>query len=130
MRCERRAQRVIAPAKVLHAILTRGANAAGLARTKGLPALKRRRQLFVDLRGARSVWRYDRIDGMVLAITAVGVLVAGIEAGLAIGIIGQLTCGIFSLVATLMIFSTYHETMWDKWAGTLVVDDREGRTLA
>ena len=50
--------------------------------------------------------------------------------GLAIGIIGQLTCGIFSIVATLMIFSTYHETMWDKWAGTLVVDDREGRTLA
>ena len=50
--------------------------------------------------------------------------------GLAIGIIGQLTCGIFSLVATCMIFSTYHETLWDKWAGTLVVDDREGRTLA
>jgi len=49
---------------------------------------------------------------------------------LAIGILGQLTCGIFSLVATLMIFSAYHETLWDKWAGTLVVDDREGRTLA
>jgi hypothetical protein len=28
-----------------------------------------------------------------------------------------------------MIFSTYHETMWDKWASTLVVDDREGRTI-
>jgi uncharacterized RDD family membrane protein YckC len=50
--------------------------------------------------------------------------------GLAVGILGQITCGIFTLVATLMIFSTYHETMWDKWAGTLVVDDREGRTLA
>ena len=50
--------------------------------------------------------------------------------GLAIGILGQLTCGIVSLVATLMIFSAYHETLWDKWAGTLVVDDREGRTLA
>jgi len=49
--------------------------------------------------------------------------------GLAIGILGQLTCGIVSLVATLMIFSAYHETLWDKWAGTLVVDDREGRTL-
>jgi uncharacterized RDD family membrane protein YckC len=49
--------------------------------------------------------------------------------GLAIGILGQLTCGIVSIVATLMIFSTYHETLWDKWAGTLVVDDREGRTL-
>jgi uncharacterized RDD family membrane protein YckC len=49
--------------------------------------------------------------------------------GLAIGIISQITCGIFALVATFMIFSTYHETMWDKWAGTLVVDDREGRTL-
>jgi uncharacterized RDD family membrane protein YckC len=50
--------------------------------------------------------------------------------GLAIGILGQLTCGIVSLVAALMIFSAYHETLWDKWAGTLVVDDREGRTLA
>ena len=50
--------------------------------------------------------------------------------GLAIGILGQLTCGIVSLVATLMIFSAYHETLWDKWAGTLVVDDRAGRTLA
>jgi uncharacterized RDD family membrane protein YckC len=50
--------------------------------------------------------------------------------GLAIGILGQLTCGIVSLVATLMIFSAYHETLWDKWAGTLVADDREGRTLA
>jgi uncharacterized RDD family membrane protein YckC len=48
---------------------------------------------------------------------------------LAIGILGELTCGIFSLVSTLMIFSTYHETMWDKWAGTLVVDDRSGVTL-
>jgi sulfate permease, SulP family len=44
----------------------------------------------VDLRGARSVWRYDRIDGIVLAITAVGVLAAGIEAGLATGIIASL----------------------------------------
>jgi hypothetical protein len=33
------------------------------------------------------------------------------------------------LVAIFMIFSAYHETLWDKWAGTLVVDDREGRTL-
>ena len=49
---------------------------------------------------------------------------------LAIGILGQITCGIFTIVSTFMIFSTYHETMWDKWAGTLVVDDREGRTLA
>jgi uncharacterized RDD family membrane protein YckC len=49
---------------------------------------------------------------------------------LAIGILGQITCGIFTLVSALMIFSTYHETMWDKWAGTLVVDDRDGRTLA
>jgi uncharacterized RDD family membrane protein YckC len=48
---------------------------------------------------------------------------------LAIGLIGELTFGIFTLVATLMIFSTYHETMWDKWAGTLVVDDRSGVTL-
>jgi uncharacterized RDD family membrane protein YckC len=49
--------------------------------------------------------------------------------GLAIGLLSQLTLGIFWLVSALMIFSTYHETMWDKWAGTLVVDDRQGRTL-
>lgn len=44
----------------------------------------------VDIRGARSVWRYDRIDGIVLAITLAGVLAAGIEPGLAIGIIASL----------------------------------------
>jgi len=49
--------------------------------------------------------------------------------GLAIGLLSEVTLGIFGLVAALMIFSTYHETMWDKWAGTLVVDDRDGRTL-
>jgi uncharacterized RDD family membrane protein YckC len=48
---------------------------------------------------------------------------------LAIGLLSQLTFGIFWLVSALMIFSTFHETMWDKWAGTLVVDDRQGRTL-
>ena len=44
----------------------------------------------VDIRGARSVWRYDRIDGIVLTITVIGVLTAGIEPGLAIGIIASL----------------------------------------
>lgn len=45
----------------------------------------------IDLRGAIAVWRYDRIDGAVLAITAIGVLAIGIEAGLALGIAVSLT---------------------------------------
>jgi len=44
----------------------------------------------IDLRGALAVWRYDRLDGGVLAITAAAVLIIGIEIGLAIGIAASL----------------------------------------
>ena len=40
----------------------------------------------IDLRGAVSIWRYDRIDGAVLSVTMIGVLFLGIEEGLGIGI--------------------------------------------
>jgi hypothetical protein len=48
---------------------------------------------------------------------------------LLIGFLSALTFGIVGLVAVLMIFSTFHETMWDKFAGTLVVMDPAGATL-
>jgi SulP family sulfate permease len=44
----------------------------------------------IDLRGALAVWRYDRADGAVLALTVAGVLGIGIEAGLALGIAASL----------------------------------------
>lgn len=44
----------------------------------------------IDLHGALAVWRYDRLDGSVLAITAAAVLLLGIEIGLAIGIAASL----------------------------------------
>jgi SulP family sulfate permease len=44
----------------------------------------------VDLKGALAVWKYDRVDGAVLALTAAGVLVLGIEPGLAVGIMASL----------------------------------------
>lgn len=44
----------------------------------------------IDLRGALAVWRYDRLDGSVLAITVAAVLTLGIEIGLAIGIAASL----------------------------------------
>ncbi len=44
----------------------------------------------IDLRGAAAVWRYDRVDGAVLAGTAAGVLLLGIEIGLALGIAASL----------------------------------------
>lgn len=45
---------------------------------------------------------------------------------LAIGILSNLTLGIVGLVATLMIFSAYHLTLWDRWARTVVVKDETG----
>jgi uncharacterized RDD family membrane protein YckC len=48
---------------------------------------------------------------------------------LLIGFLSALTFGIVGMVAVLMIFSTFHETMWDKFAGTLVVRDPAGATL-
>lgn len=44
----------------------------------------------IDVRGAMAVWRYDRVDGAVFALTAAGVLAIGIEAGLALGIAASL----------------------------------------
>jgi SulP family sulfate permease len=41
----------------------------------------------VDARAALSVWRYDRLDGTVLSVTIFGVLVLGVEIGLALGIV-------------------------------------------
>ncbi len=40
----------------------------------------------VDLKSVINIWRYDRVDGVVLLVTAAGVLAIGIEPGLAIGI--------------------------------------------
>jgi SulP family sulfate permease len=40
----------------------------------------------VDLRAIVNIWRFDRVDGLVLLATALGVLAIGIEPGLAIGI--------------------------------------------
>lgn len=41
----------------------------------------------VDLRGLRDTWRYDRAEGIAAAGTALGVLLAGVEAGIATGIV-------------------------------------------
>jgi SulP family sulfate permease len=40
----------------------------------------------IDIKAILSIWRYDRVDGAVLLVTAAGVLLVGIEAGLATGI--------------------------------------------
>ena len=40
----------------------------------------------VDLRAIINIWRFDRVDGLVLLATALSVLAIGIEPGLAIGI--------------------------------------------
>lgn len=44
----------------------------------------------VDWRGAIATWRYDRGEGLVLAVTFATVLVAGIEFGIAVGVAGAL----------------------------------------
>jgi sulfate permease, SulP family len=44
----------------------------------------------IDVRGAMAVWRYDRVDGAVFALTVAGVLAIGIEAGLVLGIAASL----------------------------------------
>ncbi|MCW5622161.1 MAG: sulfate permease [Burkholderiales bacterium] len=41
----------------------------------------------IDVRTALAAWRYDRVDGAVLAATALGVLLLGIENGLVVGIV-------------------------------------------
>lgn len=40
----------------------------------------------IDIKAILSIWRYDRVDGAVLLVTAAGVVLVGIEAGLATGI--------------------------------------------
>ena len=40
----------------------------------------------IDWRGARRIWIYDKSDGVALGVTALAVLVLGIEAGLLVGI--------------------------------------------
>lgn len=40
----------------------------------------------IDIPGARRVWAYDRADGVALLVTALAVLVLGIEEGLLVGI--------------------------------------------
>lgn len=40
----------------------------------------------VDFRGLRHVWHYDRIEGVAFAGTALGVLLAGVEAGVIFGV--------------------------------------------
>jgi len=41
----------------------------------------------IDLAGLRRAWRYARADALALLLTALGVLVAGVEAGIALGIL-------------------------------------------
>lgn len=40
----------------------------------------------IDINALRRAWRYDRADAVALAATAIGVIVAGVEIGIAIGI--------------------------------------------
>lgn len=40
----------------------------------------------IDLRVVRHTWRYDRAEGLALLFTAGGVIIAGVEVGIAIGI--------------------------------------------
>lgn len=44
----------------------------------------------VDIPSIRALWRYDRIDGAVFAVTVIGVLALGIEKGIAAGVIASL----------------------------------------
>ena len=44
-------------------------------------------------------------------------------------LLGNITCGITSLVGALMVLGDSREALWDKIAGTVVVDDPQG-TLA
>lgn len=40
----------------------------------------------IDIRGGRRVWTYSRGDGAAFVVTAVGVLLVGVEAGLVVGV--------------------------------------------
>lgn len=65
----------------------------------------------IDIGGAKQVWVYDRADGIALLSTAVAVLLAGIEAGLLLGI------GI-SLALYIRRTSTPHMAVLGNVAGT------------
>jgi SulP family sulfate permease len=41
----------------------------------------------IDVQGAVRAWRYDHSDGLALGVTAVGVLLLGIEVGLTVGVL-------------------------------------------
>ena len=49
--------------------------------------------------------------------------------GLVIGLLNAITCGIGGIVSVLMIFSDRRQTLWDRMARTLVVQDPTGRSL-
>lgn len=45
----------------------------------------------IDLKALRRAWRYARADGFAFALTALGVVVAGVEVGIALGLLLSLT---------------------------------------
>ena len=65
----------------------------------------------VDLRGLRRTWRYARADGLAFVLTAGGVLIAGVEAGIALGIL-------LSLIAILWQASRPHIAIIGRVPGT------------
>lgn len=65
----------------------------------------------VDIAGLRRTWRYARADGFAFVLTAVGVLVAGVEAGIALGIL-------LSLLAILWQASRPHIAIIGRVPGT------------
>jgi SulP family sulfate permease len=65
----------------------------------------------VDLRGLLRTWRYARADGLAFVLTAGGVLIAGVEAGIALGIL-------LSLLAILWQASHPHIAVIGRVPGT------------
>jgi len=65
----------------------------------------------VDVRGLLRTWRYARADGLAFVLTAGGVLIAGVEAGIALGIL-------LSLLAILWQASRPHIAIIGRVPGT------------
>ncbi len=65
----------------------------------------------VDVRGLLRTWRYARADGLAFLLTAGGVLIAGVEAGIALGIL-------LSLLAILWQASRPHIAVIGRVPGT------------
>jgi SulP family sulfate permease len=65
----------------------------------------------VDVKAFRQAWHYDRADALALLGTAAGVLLLGLEAGIAIGIV-------LSLVTLLVRASTPHIAVLGRIPGT------------